>query len=285
MQIEILGSGGAVTAPIPLGRSAVSQGAQQFGIPYARTGPSVFVHGPNCLIDTPEEAKLQIARSRIQRIDAGFYSHWHPDHTLGCRVWETMNGDWLTWPPHHRCTDIYLPQQVAADFKTYLGLWETFQYLQNFGVVNVIELADGDSVTLNDVRITPFRVAEDYVYAFLFDDGATRVLIAPDELHGWEPPALVHGVDLAVIPMGLPQVHPLTGATIIPDEHPVLKSEATFTATLGMVRAMQPGRVVMTHLEEPTRLTYPDYVRLEDKLREDGYPAITFAYDTMLIDV
>jgi len=40
--------------------------------------PSIFVHGPNVLIDTPEEIKEQINRSRITEIQAGFYSHWHP---------------------------------------------------------------------------------------------------------------------------------------------------------------------------------------------------------------
>ena len=57
-----------------------------------------------------------------------------------------------------------------------------------FGVINLIEMQDGDVVTVNGTRIRPFRVAEDYVYAFLFDDDEHCVLIAPDELFGWSPP-------------------------------------------------------------------------------------------------
>ncbi|MCD4684507.1 MAG: hypothetical protein K8S97_01035 [Anaerolineae bacterium] len=65
MQIEILGSGGAVTTPRPLCDCRICVEARQKGIPYSRTGPSIFVHGPDVLIDTPEESKLQLDRSRV----------------------------------------------------------------------------------------------------------------------------------------------------------------------------------------------------------------------------
>jgi len=284
MQIEFLGSGGAVTTPRPGCSCAVCVEARAKGIPYSRTGPSVFVHGPNLLIDTPEEIKEQLNRSRVTQIDAAIYSHWHPDHVMGRRVWETMNADWLRWPMRHRVTPIYLPQQVAQDFRTRLGSWEQFEYLQRFGVVRVIELRDGEAITLSGVRITPFRLAQDYVYAFLLDDGARRVLIAPDELYGWTPPDAVRGVDLAVIPMGLPEFHPLSGERLIPAEHPVLASEATFAQTLDIVRQMAPRRTILTHIEEPDALNYDDLVRLEVRIGAEGL-AVQFAYDTLLVEV
>jgi len=284
MQIEFLGSGGAITTPRPGCACRLCVEAQAKGVPYSRGGPSVFVHGPNVLIDTPEEIKAELLRSRVTQIDAALYSHWHPDHVAGLRVWETMNSDWLNWPAHPRRTDIYLPQQVAQDFRHRLGAWEQFMYLQRFGVVRVIELADGASVELNGVRIRPFRLAEDYVYAFIFETGAARVLVAPDELFGWDPPPDVRGVDLAVIPMGLPEFDPFTGERIIPADHPVLKSEATFRQTLDIVRALDAGRVIMTHIEEPSRLSYDDLLRLEEALKDDGFN-ITFAYDTLLVEV
>ena len=40
---------------------------------------------------------------------------------MGRRVWETRNGDFRTWPREAKrplVTDVYLPQQVAADFRT-----------------------------------------------------------------------------------------------------------------------------------------------------------------------
>jgi len=284
MQVEFLGSGGAVTTPRPGCSCPVCVEARAKGIPYSRTGPSVFVHGPNILIDTPEEIKEQLNRSRVTQIDAAIYSHWHPDHVMGRRVWEAMNADWFHWPAQHAVTPIYLPQQVADDFRTRLGSWEHFDYLEQFGVIRVIELRDGEAFTLNGVQITPFRVAVDYVYAFLLEDGARRVLIAPDELFGWTPPEFVRGVDLAVIPMGVTEVNPLTGAQVIPEDHPLLRSEATFAQTLEMVRQMQPRQTILTHIEEPDGLSYDDLLRLESKLQADGH-AIRFAYDTMMVEV
>jgi phosphoribosyl 1,2-cyclic phosphate phosphodiesterase len=284
MQVEFLGSGGAITTPRPRCTCRVCTEARAKGIPYSRTGPSIFVHGPNVLIDTPEESKQQIDRSRITQIDAAFYSHWHPDHTAGLRVWETMNADWRGWPPNHTRTDIYLPQQVGQDFRKWLGAWEQLQYLQRFGVVQVHELLDSDTVTVNGVTIRPFRVAQDYVYAFLFEQDGKRLLSAPDELFQWVPPDFVKGVDLAVIPMGIPKFHPLSGQRLAPDDHSVFKAEATFDQTLEMVRQLEAKRVIMTHIEAMNDMSYDDYVTLQSRLQGEGYN-IQFAYDTMLVEV
>lgn len=283
MQVEILGSGGAVTIPQPGCECRVCVEARARGIPYSRSGPCTFVHGPNILIDTPEEIKDQLNRSRVRRIDACFYSHWHPDHVMGRRVWE-MNTNWLNWPPQHRCTDIYLPQQVALDFRRWLGTWDHLAFFAKQGIVRLIELADGDTVELNGVRITPFRLAEDYVYAFIFEGEGKRLLIAPDELFGWEPPAWVRGLDLAVLPIGLPEFDIFTGERHIPAEHPILKREATYLQTLEIVRKLDAHHVIMTHIEEPERLSYDDLQRLAAQLQGEGLN-ITFAYDTMVVDV
>lgn len=284
MQIEILGSGGALTTPRVGCQCRVCVEARAKGVPYSRGGPSAFVHGPDLLIDTPEEIKDQLNRSRVTHVGACIYSHWHPDHVMGRRVWESLNADDVHYPPRHRCTDVYLPQQVAQDFHTWLGSWEHYTFMQRVGLVNVIELADGDTFALNGTTIRPFRLAEDYVYAFLLEESGKRVLIAPDELNGWTPPEFVRGVDVAVIPMGLSELHPLTGERLITENHPLLKLEATYTETLEMVRALDAGRVIMTHIEEVTAMSHDDLLVLEARLREDGF-TITFAYDTMMIEV
>lgn len=284
MRIEFLGSGGAITTPRPGCPCPVCAEARTKGVPYSRSGPSLFVHGPDVLIDTPEEAKFQLDRAGLAYVPACFYSHWHPDHVAGLRVWETMNADWFNWPPAHRRTTIYLPQQVAEDFHHRLGAWDQLMYLQRFGVVEVIVLHDGETVTRNGVTIRPFRVAQDFVYAFLFEENTTRVLIAPDELLGWQPPPDVCGLDLAVLPMGLAEFDPFTGARLIPADHPVLRAEATFEQTLDIVRALDARRVILTHIEEPDGLSHDDLERLAVRLRGEGLP-IAFAYDTLAVEV
>lgn len=283
MKIEFLGSGGAVTIPQPGCTCRVCVEARERGVPYSRTGPSLFVHGPDLLIDTPEEAKFQLNRAGLPHIPACVYSHWHPDHVMGRRVWEA-NKDWLHWPPQTYTTDVYLPQQVAEDFREHLGSWEQFEYMASREMVRLIVLRDGDTFSLGNVNVRPFRVAADYVYAFLLSEAGTRVLIAPDELIAWTPPEFVRGVDLAVLPMGITEFNPFTGERLVPEEHPVLRTEATLDQTLEMVRALDAERVILTHIEEPFGLNYDDYERLGVKLRGKGYP-VEFAYDTMVVDV
>jgi phosphoribosyl 1,2-cyclic phosphate phosphodiesterase len=286
MRIEFLGSAGATTTPRPLCACRVCREARAKGIPYARSGPSVFVHGPEVLIDTPEEIKHQLARSQVTYIAGCLYSHWHPDHTAGRRVFEELNIDWRAWPRAPRgTTDVYLPQQVAADFRQRLALWDHFEYMQNVEqTVLVHELEDGQDLTLNGTTIRPVRLAEDYVYAFLFEEDGKRALIAPDELNGWSPPAEVRGVDVAVLPMGIVEFDPLTKQRRIHEDHHMLRVEATFEETLDIVRQLRAGRVFLAHIEEMDQLSFDDLGEVERKLRADGLE-ISFAYDTLLVDV
>ena len=145
--------------------------------------------------------------------------------------------------------------------------------------VEIVELADGEEVVLDGVRVRPFRLAEDYVYAFLLEDGDRRVLIAMDELHGWAPPAELGRLDLAVLPMGICEHHPLTGERRIDPAHPALRFEATFAETLGVVRALAARRVVLSHVEEVDGLTVDDLARVAER------EGVEFAYDTMVLDL
>lgn len=285
MRIEFLGTGGAITTPRPLCDCAVCVEAQARGVPYTRSGPSIFVHGPNILIDTPEEIKDQLNRAHISRIDAGLYSHWHPDHTAGSRIWETINNDWRGLPPRPRCTPIYLPQQVAVDWTQRLALQEKFGWLTKMGVVDVRVVPDGETISIGDVTVRPFRLAEEYVYAFELRDEARRVLIAMDELHGWTPPPAVQGVDLAILPMGIPEFNPLTGERLISAEHPVLKVEATFSQTLEMVRQLKAKQVILTHIEEQFHLSHDDLHAVAIWVHDQHGLDIAFAYDTQIVEV
>jgi phosphoribosyl 1,2-cyclic phosphate phosphodiesterase len=284
VKVEILGSGGATPTPRPGCRCRVCVLARQRGGRYARMGPSVFVHGPNAVFDTPEEARLQLDRAGIGEIAACFYSHWHPDHTMGRRVWETRNADFRTWPREAKrplVTDVYLPEQVAADFRLRLGGMNHLEFMQERGWIRVRELADGESVLLGGAEIRPFRLAADYVYAFELGEDGRRLVLAMDELVGWSPPAAVRGAELAVLPMGVCEFDPFTGERRIHADHPVLRFEATFDETLEIVDALAAERVVLTHVEEIDGLTYDDLLRLERQVRRN----VTFAWDGLAVEV
>jgi phosphoribosyl 1,2-cyclic phosphate phosphodiesterase len=253
----------------------------------ARTGPSTFVHGPNILFDTPEESKFQIERAGIGEIAACFYSHWHPDHTMGRRVWETRNGDFRTWPREAKrplVTDVYLPEQVAHDFRVWLGGMAHLEFMRDRGWIRIHELHDGDTVEIGEVVVRPFRLAENYVYAFELTDGNRRLLVAMDELNGWSPPPAVTGCNLAVLPMGICEFDLFTGERLIREDHPVLVYEATFVETLGIAAKLNAGQIVLSHVEEMDCISYNDLLRVEKQLQGEGRN-VRFAWDGMTIDV
>ena len=90
MEIEILGSG-VHYHTCPRMQVQVCVEAREKGIPYSRTGPSIFLHGPDVLIDTPEEIKEQINRSRIQRSKP----HFTPIGTGSCCRLKSMGDNEL----------------------------------------------------------------------------------------------------------------------------------------------------------------------------------------------
>jgi phosphoribosyl 1,2-cyclic phosphate phosphodiesterase len=278
VKVEILGSGGAVTIPRPGCGCRVCVEARERGVPYARTGPSVFVHGPDVLIDTPEESKQQLNRSQVTSIAAGLYSHWHPDHTAGRRVWESRNFDFRSFPRRFETTPLYIPERVWADFEANYGLADQFRFMERQGTVKVNVVADGGSFEVGETRITPVPLDAENAYAFLFEGVGKRVLVAMDETHGWAPPAL-GPLDLAVLPIGVFEHHPYSGERLIPEEFcrpPVRKTR--YGQALEMVHALEPRNAVLIHVEEMDRLSHDELVRLG---AADGWEA---AYDGLVVE-
>ncbi len=282
MQIEFLGTAGPITVPKPFCTCRICEEAREKGIPYSRSGPGVFVHGPDILIDTPEEIKDQLNRSRIKNIRACIYSHWHPDHVMGRRLWESKF-DIKQWPKRVDPIDVYMPEQVAVDFRNTLGTWDHLKYFEKVRLIRMIELKDGDLIHVDDTEVRPFRLAENYVYAFIFECRGKRVLIAMDEILGWHPPEEAQGADLAVLPMGIVELNLTTGERIIPERHPILKTEATYRQTLEIIPKLKASRVVLYHIGE--EVSYDDLKKEESRLKNEGLGYISFAYDTMKVDI
>jgi phosphoribosyl 1,2-cyclic phosphate phosphodiesterase len=279
LKVEILGSGGAVTIPRPGCSCRVCVEARAKGVPYARSGPSVFVHGPDVLIDTPEESKLQLNRSQVGRVAAGLYSHWHPDHTAGRRVWESRNFEFRSWPPRYETTPVYIPERVWADFEANYGLAEQFLFLERQGTVALRRIGEAETLAIGEFTITPVPLEAENAFAFLFEGEGKRVLIAMDETHGWTPPKLGR-LDLAVLPIGVFEHHPFTGERMIPEEFckpPVRKTR--YGQALAQVRALEPRRAVLSHIEEMDRVSHDELVRLG---AADGWEP---AWDGLVIEV
>ena len=239
----------------------------------------MFVHGPDVLIDTPEESKQQLNRSQVGAIAAGFYSHWHPDHTAGRRVWESRNFDFRSWPRRYETTPLYIPERVWADFELNYGLADQFRFMEGQGTVKVVQVAANVPFPLGEYTVTAVPLEAENAHAFLFEGEGTRVLVAMDETHGWSPPAL-GPLDLAVLPIGVFEHHPYTGERLIPEEFckpPVKKTR--YGRTLEIARALAPQRTVLSHIEEMDKLSHDELLRLGGG---DGWEP---AYDGMVVEL
>jgi phosphoribosyl 1,2-cyclic phosphate phosphodiesterase len=288
LRIEFLGTGGALSTPRAGCDCRICAEARARGVPYSRNGPAIFVHGPDLLIDTPEDIGHSLNRANIKRIGAVTWSHWHPDHTAGMRIFEALNVRLWDWPPQPVCTPVFIPQGVQADFEQWMGLAEQIDYLgSQHGLIKPAVVPDGGAFDLDGVTVEPLRLpaAAAKVYAFILSEGDKRVLIAPDELHGWEPPDDLGHFDLAILPMGLCEFDPLTGARRIPAEHPILGLEATFRQTLEMVRALDADKTIFVHIEEPDQQSYDDLMTVQRELQrqQPDLGKVSFAFDRLSV--
>ena len=279
MRLEILGSGGAVTIPRPGCDCRVCKEARSEGRPYARTGPSVFVHGPDILIDTPEESKEQLNRSTVTRIAAGLYSHWHPDHTAGRRVWESRNFEFRSWPRRAETTPLYVPEAVWDDFEEHYGLADQFRFMERQGTVAVMQIRPHEPFTVGGYSVTAIPLDAENAHAFLIEGGGRRLLVAMDETQSWDPPDLGQ-LDLAVLPIGVFEHHPYSGERLIPEEFcrpPVKKTR--YGRTLEIKDAIGARQTVLSHIEEMDRLSHDELVRLGES---DGW---TPAHDGLIVEI
>ena len=272
VQVEILGSGGAATIPRPGCRLPRLRRGPREGRPFARTGPSTFVHGPNILFDTPEESKLQLERAGIGEIAACFYSHWHPDHTMGRRVWETRNGDFRTWPREAKrplVTDVYLPEQVAPDFRSGSAGWPTSSSCRPRldPDPRARGRRDGRDRRCHGAPLPARRGLRLRLRAHRRRpaaprrDGRAQRLVAA---------ACGDGLRPGGAPDGHLRVRPVHRRAPIHEDHPVLRFEATFEETLGDRRRARRGRVVLSHVEEMDCISYDDLLRVEQRLQAEG---------------
>lgn len=284
MEFEILGSGGAFVTPRPGYHDAMNDEARAKGVPYQRRGPSVFLHEHNVLFDTPEDIVESLNRAGIDDIQAVFYSHYHPDHTMGRRLFEQTNWDLTRIDAQNKVTDVYVTERVRKDMQKVLGAWKHLEYLQSLGIVKVHVVPVGEPVEIGSIKITPLPIAVDYVFAFLVEDGDARAWVCMDELHGWSPDATVADLDLAILPSGVSAVHPLTGEPMVEAGHPVLETEMLLERTIECVREMQPKQAVLIHLDAVDGISYDDGLRLSKRYQAEGLP-ITFAYDGLRIAV
>jgi len=268
--------------PKPLCQCRVCREARKKGVPYARAGPSVFLHDINLLIDTPAEIVSLLNRSSIRRLDYLTFTHADPDHVEGFRVVEQIALDFRSWHAYaEKQICLLLPEQLSVrlrDIRSQYG--RLVDFYQGSGFIRLLLFRD--KVQIRDVDITaiPIDRGSQLAFIYVFEKSGRRVVYAPCDIKPFpEHRSEVQQPDLLIIQPGIFE-EGLKHDFRYPAGHISRTTLYTYEQTLELATRLQAKKAVFVHLEEYWNRSYDDYRALEAKNRR-----IRFAYDGMRLTV
>jgi phosphoribosyl 1,2-cyclic phosphate phosphodiesterase len=280
MKWTILGSGGCAVIPKPLCQCPVCQEAREKGVPYARSGPSAFLHDINLLIDTPAEIASQLNNSAIDRIDYLTFTHLDPDHVEGFRIVEQIALDFRSWrayPEKQIC--LLLPEELNENINKLSSQYgPIIDFYQKSGFVKLEPFRN--QIQVGDVQLTaiPVERRSQPVFIYVFEKSGSKVVYAPCDLKPFpEHRAEVRNPDLLITQPGIFE-EGLKHGFKYPAEHITRKNLYTFEQTMSLAKRLQAREVIFVHLEEHWNRSYDDYCALEA-----NNPGVRFAYDGMQV--
>jgi len=289
MKLVILGSGGATTIPRPGCQCRVCVQARTKGTPYSRSGPSLFIQDINLLFDTPEEIAVQLNREGIAIVDYIFYTHWHPDHTLGMRIIERMNKFWLATfvkgtTPWKRVTICALPA-VIKDLKAISNKHGAFfDYYEKLNLTIMKSLENRTPIEIKDFRIVPFLVSRGYGEAstvYMIQKDGKKVIYAPCDAKPFLADRQLIEADLLVIGGFFPE-GPLKEGIQIPPDNELRRELHSLTEIVELIEKIKAKKTLLVHIEEEWGKSFDDYKKLEEKYKPWN---LHFAYDGMKIEL
>src|SRR5438093_12882662 len=128
-------------------------------------------------------------------------------------------------------SNVWLPSWVRDDIRKKLGLEDHFQFFEKMEIVKIHELAEGEAVKLGNATVKAFRMAQPGLASYLVQQGGKRVVLALDEIKDWDPGSELMRPDVLVLETGWFE-QDKQGEQIIPTDHWIRKSEASFEETL-----------------------------------------------------
>ena len=282
MELTILGSGGCMVIPKPCCGCRVCEEARTRGAPFARTGPSAFVHDIRLLIDTPAEVARQLNREQIGGVEHLLFTHLDPDHVEGFRVVEQIALDFRSWRAYpDKRIRLLLPHALAERIQ---GIRSAYGPLIDFyvrqGFVELVPFMDAIVVRDVAIRAIPVDRGDQTAFVHVFDDGERKVVYAPCDIKPFpEHRREVRDPDLLVIQPGMFESG-LKHGFRYPEDHVSRTTLYTFDETLALARRIRAHRVIFSHLEEYWNRGHGDYLALEKELDN-----VRFAYDGMRVRV
>jgi len=266
--------------PKPLCRCHVCQQAREKGVPYARAGPSAFLHDVNLLIDTPAEISHLLNRCRIRRVDYLTFTHLDPDHVEGFRVVEQIALDFRTWrayPEKRIC--LLLPEVLNESLRNIKSQYGPLvDFYEKSGFIRLAPFRDNIQVGSIQITAIPVDRGSQIAFVYVFETSGRKVVYAPCDMKPFpEHRSEVQRPDLLITQPGIFETG-LKHRFTYPADHISRTTLYTFEQTLELAARIAARKVLLVHLEEYWNRSYDDYCALESD-------SVRFAYDGMRLSV
>jgi phosphoribosyl 1,2-cyclic phosphate phosphodiesterase len=246
-----------------------------------RLGCALFLHDINALFDAPEEIAAELEAANIHRLDHLFFTHWHPDHTLGARILEIMNTQWaekLEWRmvAVHK-TEVHMPGLVHDEMMSRFGPF--FEFWQHLGIADVHKM-DGPvaagKISIDAIVFETKHRTMTHSTAYIITGNGKKFVYAPCDITPFPKDERFHGCDLMVLQVGW------CGEEMAQRARNGPHYEISMEEILDIAREYRPGRVVLTHIGDEAKLLQADIANLEKKHSEHN---LQFAWDGMTIEL
>jgi len=282
MKLIILGSGGCQALPRPLCHCKNCQKARINGVPYARTGPALYLQDEAILFDTPEEIRQQIEREKIKALKHVFYTHWHPDHTQGMRIFEQINSRYYNEPAKEPIK-VYIPENAIADFKKHC---EMIFYSEKMGWINIIPIRDRKPIKTGQTSIIPldFKRRDRVRCGYLIEHKNKKALYTPCSNFSAKIDQSWLNLDLLILELGwFGRTQELRKK--IPKNHP-WQDHISFEENINIIKRILPKKTIFTHIDGTRHLTEDgDLDLLKRKISQFSKLNLDLTYDGMRIEI
>lgn len=282
MEVTVLGSGGCTVIPRPLCFCRVCEEARKKGAPFVRTGPSLFLHDEEILVDTPAEISSQLNRCGIKSLRHLIFTHFDPDHVEGFRVVEQISLDFRSWTAYPgKRIRLILPEFLRKSLKKIQSVYgPVVDFYEKSGFIEIIPFNESIKLGKTCLHVIPLHQESHPSSVLVFEKEEKKVVYAPCDIKPFpEKREEVQGADLLVIQPGIFE-EGLKHGFEYPEEHVSRKTLYTFEQTLDLSERIRAKNVLFVHLEEYWNRSYEDYRSLEKH-----WAHVRFAYDGMKVTI
>lgn len=237
MKLVILGSGGHLPLPRPLCSCPVCSEARQKGIPFRRTGSSLFVEP--ILIDTPEEIVHQLEREQIRELKYVLYTGCHPAHIHGVRVFEHL-------PPSKKPIKVFIPENATERFeKRCQHLW----FFKDRKFIKIEKYYHKRPIKLGNLIITPidFRRKDHITHGFLIEENKSKIFYAPCSIFQMKTDKIIKNCDVAILEFGW--LGPTKKIRKNAPPESVVHNHISFEEMIELAKKIKPKKLLVTHVD------------------------------------